>query len=156
MRYIYPAIFEPAEEGGYVVIFPDFDGCATEGDDLEDAVSMGAEALELAIESEIEQGHVLPRPSERLEKELSAISAAPSRVIYVSVDVHVDSLMVKTAEAAEMLGVSASRVRQMVAKGQLHGEKRGRDSYVYVWSIRKRLADSPAPGRPRHTSAMQA
>ena len=155
MRYIYPAIFDPAEEGGYVVIIPDFDGCATEGDDLEDAVSMGAEALELAIESEIEQGHVLPRPSERLEKGLSAVSAA-SRVIYVSVDVHVDSLMVKTSEAAEMLGVSASRVRQMIAKEQLSGEKRGRDNYVYVWSIRKRLADGPTPGRPRHASVMQA
>ena len=35
---IYPAIFHKAIEGGYVVVFPDFDDGATEGQTLEQAM----------------------------------------------------------------------------------------------------------------------
>ena len=38
MKYVYPAIFEEAQEGGYIVTFPDIGG-ATEGDTLEDALA---------------------------------------------------------------------------------------------------------------------
>ena len=34
----YTAVFEPAEEGGYVVTVPALPGCATEGDTFEEAV----------------------------------------------------------------------------------------------------------------------
>ena len=43
-KYIYPAIFQPGEDGGYVVTFPDLDGCFTQGDDLEDALYMAWDA----------------------------------------------------------------------------------------------------------------
>ena len=33
-RYIYPAIFDPSQDGGYTVTFPDLPGCVTEGDGL--------------------------------------------------------------------------------------------------------------------------
>ena len=33
--YIYTMIFEPAEEGGYIVHVPALPGCFTEGDTLE-------------------------------------------------------------------------------------------------------------------------
>lgn len=46
----YPAVFSPADEGGYVVSFPDFPGCVTEGDTFEEAKSNAAEVLELWIE----------------------------------------------------------------------------------------------------------
>lgn len=46
----YTAIFSPADEGGYVVSFPDFQGCVSEGDTFEEAKSNAAEVLELWIE----------------------------------------------------------------------------------------------------------
>lgn len=46
----YAAVFSPAEEGGYVVSFPDFPGCATEGDTFEKAKANAAEILALWIE----------------------------------------------------------------------------------------------------------
>ena len=41
----YTAIFEPAEEGGYVVSVPALPGCATQGETFEEAVAMIKDAL---------------------------------------------------------------------------------------------------------------
>lgn len=41
----YTAIFEPAEEGGYVVSVPALPGCITEGDTFEEAVKMIKDAM---------------------------------------------------------------------------------------------------------------
>lgn len=45
MKYAYPAIFTPAEEGGYDVKVPDLPGCRTCGDDLADAIFMAEDAV---------------------------------------------------------------------------------------------------------------
>ena len=42
---IYPAIFHKAVEGGYVVVFPDFDDGATEGQTLEQAMEMAEDYI---------------------------------------------------------------------------------------------------------------
>ena len=44
------AVFDPAEEGGYNVSFPDFPGCVTFGKTFEEAKEMAHEALALWIE----------------------------------------------------------------------------------------------------------
>ncbi|MFH1456988.1 MAG: type II toxin-antitoxin system HicB family antitoxin [Patescibacteria group bacterium] len=43
----YPAVFEPAQEGGYNVSFPAFPGCVTFGRNFEDAKEKAQEVLEL-------------------------------------------------------------------------------------------------------------
>lgn len=55
--------------------------------------------------------------------------------------------------AASMLGVSDARVRQMVCSGQLASKKRGRDNYVYLWSVKERLDNPPKPGRPKKSAS---
>src|SRR5208283_766587 len=59
----YLALFEPAEEGGFVVTFPDFDWGVTQGDTEESAVEMAADALEMIIADHIQKGQPLPRTS---------------------------------------------------------------------------------------------
>lgn len=54
----YPAIFHP-ETTGYSVSVPDIEGCFTQGENMEDAISMAKEAINLMIKDE----KVLPRPS---------------------------------------------------------------------------------------------
>lgn len=49
MKYVYPAIFTPEEEGGYSVAFPDVQGCYTQGDDLAEAMFMAEDALALML-----------------------------------------------------------------------------------------------------------
>ena len=56
----YPAIFDPAIEGGYNVSFPDFPGCVTFGDTFEEAEKMAEDALSLWIEVMMEQGEEIP------------------------------------------------------------------------------------------------
>ena len=46
----YPAVFDPAIEGGYNVSFPDFPGCLTFGRNFEEAKKMAKEVLELWLE----------------------------------------------------------------------------------------------------------
>jgi hypothetical protein len=41
----YTAVFEPAEEGGYIVTFPAIPGLATQGETLDEARAMAADGL---------------------------------------------------------------------------------------------------------------
>lgn len=49
MKYVYPAIFEPAKEGGYIVSVPDIEGCFTEGDTLAEAMAMAQDAIAMMM-----------------------------------------------------------------------------------------------------------
>jgi len=65
-KYIYPAVFDPDERGsehGFTVTFPDLPGCITEGDSLEDALSMAQEALQLHLYGMEEDGDAIPAPT---------------------------------------------------------------------------------------------
>ena len=52
----YPAIFEPAEEGGFIVRFPDFDWGVTQGDTMREAEDMAEDAIRTMIRELIRQG----------------------------------------------------------------------------------------------------
>ena len=58
--YQYTAVFEPAEEGGYVVTVPALPGLVTEGDTLEEARQMAEDALRGYLESLREDGQSIP------------------------------------------------------------------------------------------------
>ena len=62
-NYIYPAIFETSEAGGYCITFPDLPGCITEGDDLKEAMHMAKDALELYLYNLEEDNENIPIPS---------------------------------------------------------------------------------------------
>jgi antitoxin HicB len=59
----YPALFEPAQEGGFVVTFPDFGWGVTQGDSEEEAREMAADAIRTMIREHIRKGEPLPSPS---------------------------------------------------------------------------------------------
>lgn len=143
MRFNYPGYFEPNELGGYSVWFPDLPECHTDGDDLDDAVNMAAEALELVIESHIENGRKLPEPS------LDAPVPSGVRELLVSVGVDSKNRLVTAREAAKMLGVSDARVRQLILRGALPARKQAGVNFVYLRSVLDRLKAAPASGRPR-------
>ena len=44
-KLFYPAVFHKAEEGGVWISFPDLPECMTQGDDLQEAYEMAADAL---------------------------------------------------------------------------------------------------------------
>ena len=57
-------IVPDAEEGGYVVAFPDLPGCITCGNTLESAISNASDAKKVWIEAALEEGIVIARPDE--------------------------------------------------------------------------------------------
>lgn len=63
-KYVYPAIFTPSEEGGYTVVFPDLDGCFTEGDTLTDAIYMAEDVLALILYGYETEQRNIPAPAE--------------------------------------------------------------------------------------------
>jgi predicted RNase H-like HicB family nuclease len=70
--------FEPAEEGGFVVTCPALPGLVTEGDTLEDARAMAADAIRGYLESLVKDGLPLPaddpRPRSSLLKETVTVA----------------------------------------------------------------------------------
>lgn len=65
-KLMYPACFYPCEEkpGAYTVVVPDLPGCISEGDSLEDAMAMAADAAAGWIKDEMEEGKTVPAPSD--------------------------------------------------------------------------------------------
>ena len=59
-EYTYTAVFEPAEEGGYVVTFPAIPNLATQGESLEEARAMAEDCLQGYLETLQELGRPLP------------------------------------------------------------------------------------------------
>lgn len=62
-KYVYPAVFVPEEEGGYLAFFPDLEGGYTCGDDLQDAIMMAEDVLAFYLYDEEKGGNVIPKPT---------------------------------------------------------------------------------------------
>ncbi len=60
LEYTFTAVFEPAEEGGYVVFFPAIPNLATQGETLEEAREMAEDCLRCYLEGLQKDGLPLP------------------------------------------------------------------------------------------------
>lgn len=59
MRYV---SFIHRDEAGFGVSFPDFAGCVSVGDTVDDAVRQGSEALAFHVEGLMVDGEAIPSP----------------------------------------------------------------------------------------------
>ncbi len=66
-QIFYPAIFHTDEKGGFWVSFPDFPECLTQGDSIEDAYKMAADALGLCIDERLRNKEELPKVSSPMD-----------------------------------------------------------------------------------------
>ena len=69
MRYV---SFIHRDDAGYGVSFPDFPGCVSVGDSVDDAVRRGCEALAFHVEGLRDDGEVIPLP-----RSIDSIKADP-------------------------------------------------------------------------------
>lgn len=53
---LYRVILLPEPEGGYTALVPSLPGCITYGEDVDEAISMAREAIELYVESLVAHG----------------------------------------------------------------------------------------------------
>jgi len=73
-QYQYTAVFEPAQEGGYIVTVPALPGLVTEGDSLEEARAMVKDAIRGYLESLVKHGEEIPLEAGNASLERVAIT----------------------------------------------------------------------------------
>lgn len=131
------------EEGIYVAVPYDLEG-ATQGRDFNDVCLMAADWLRLTIEEHEIQGLEMPDPTFGNTPRYGGTN------VVFGVSAGLETIEKVTAsEAARMLGVSQSRISQMIKSAQLEGWQEGRNTYVTLDSVQARLAEKPRAGRPR-------
>lgn len=144
-RYIYEAIFTPNTIGGYDVCLPDF-GIMTQGDSLEDAAYMAQDALSLTISLKLKQGELVGKTGS-FHHPVPEGSTSMGIMVLAEPTAITDSMMTPL-EAAEILGVTRSRVYTMIKNGQLTAVKDGNNRMVTSQSVMERFNNPVAPGRP--------
>lgn len=66
-RLTYRILLNREPEGGYTVTVPALSGCITYGENVDEAIAMAKEAIELYIESLVEHNEPIPDESNTLE-----------------------------------------------------------------------------------------
>lgn len=73
MKYVYPAIFEFENEKYYVSV-PDLSGCHTVGDNLQDAIEMARDAIEMWLCIAEDRKEDIPQPTLDLKTKKGFVS----------------------------------------------------------------------------------
>ncbi|HHT47400.1 MAG TPA: type II toxin-antitoxin system HicB family antitoxin [Firmicutes bacterium] len=63
MKYVYPAIFKPLDNGEYFIKVPDLPGCMTEGKNLPDALDMAQDAISMWLCDAEDKNEPIPTAS---------------------------------------------------------------------------------------------
>ncbi len=75
-KYKYTVIFEPAEEGGYVVHVPALPGLVTEGDTLEEAKKMAVDAIKCHLLSLLHRNRPIPEDFTEVKPLIEEVAVA--------------------------------------------------------------------------------
>lgn len=126
MNYMYPALFHPEPDGGFLVTFPDVPEAITQGDDLPAAKTSASDALGMALRGYLAHGKALPKSSGRL-------------VGHVDIPLEMaNALKIAVIEAFRAAGISKSEFARRLGKA-------GTEAY--------RILD---PDHPTKLAAMEA
>ena len=73
-RYTYKIRLHKEPEGSFTITVPALPGCITYGEDVDEAIAMAKEAIELYIEELKDRGETIPDDSNTLEYSLNLAS----------------------------------------------------------------------------------
>jgi antitoxin HicB len=109
----YPARFERAAEGGYTVTFRDIPEAITQGDDLEEASAMAADALLTAMDFYFEDMRPVPAPSvaRRGERLIALPASAWAKVQLLNAMIEEK---VRPADLARRLNTTRQEVNRII------------------------------------------
>jgi predicted RNase H-like HicB family nuclease len=71
--YTYKIHLHKEEEGGFTVTVPALPGCVTYGENVDEAIDMAKEAIQLYLEELKERGETIPDDSKTLEYSLNVM-----------------------------------------------------------------------------------
>jgi antitoxin HicB len=109
----YPVILAPQPEGGFTVTFPDIPEAISQGEDVEDALLHGADALESALDFYIEDGKAIPMPSKakRGQKVIELPASYAAKILLLN---EMAEQKVRPAELARRLKVTRQEVNRLI------------------------------------------
>ena len=113
MRYVYPCVLTPEDEGGFFVSFPDVPGALTCGDDRDGALEMAEDALAVALGGYVREQWDIPSPGPGADgQEMVAVPpvVAGKLALYTAMR----EQGVTNVALAERLGLSESAVRKLL------------------------------------------
>ncbi len=111
----YPVILTPDEEvGGFVVTFPDIPEAITQGESLDEAMEMAADALETALEFYFEANRKVPPPSriKRGQKSVELPVSVTAKVLLLN---EMIEQKVRPAELARRLHTTPQEVNRLTS-----------------------------------------
>jgi antitoxin HicB len=111
--FVYFAQFEPGDEHGIVVSFPDVPEAITQGEDKADAFAQAEEALGLALLTYPARNMALPKPKARGAK-LVPIAVAPETAAKLAVIEAVREVNISKSEFARRLGKDEKEARRIL------------------------------------------
>ena len=109
----YPVNLEAAEEGGFVVTFPDIPEAITQGEDRDDALLQAADALETALDFYLENGRPVPLPSKQ-KRDQPVVELPTSLAAKVLLINEMMAQKVRPAELARRLSITPQEVNRLV------------------------------------------
>jgi excisionase family DNA binding protein len=147
---LYEALFIP-DGTRFTVEFPDFPEATTCGDDLTDAAYMAQDALQTMVLAYGDLGRSLPA---------ATFNHRPPRggyamLVMVNPDYDMEPAFVTTAEAAELLGVSGSRIRAMIRDGVLPSKRTSAGHLIPVQALKERKTHPRPAGRPKKDAPLE-
>jgi predicted RNase H-like HicB family nuclease len=98
----YVALLRKQPDSDYGVDFPDFPGCITAGETLEEARRMAGEALQFHIEGMIQDGETIPPPS-TLDEIMTDPHHADAVAVLVDTSVRRPAVRVNISFPADLL-----------------------------------------------------
>jgi len=113
MHMEYAALFEPADEGGFVITIPDFGWGFSQGDTEVEARAMAVALLQTLVQEHIRKRETLPRPTRRRGRKyrfvrLSALQGAKAELYMAFL-----ASGIRKAELARRLGIPKTTVDRL-------------------------------------------
>lgn len=109
----YPVHLEPAEEGGFVVTFPDIPEAITQGEDETEALVLAQDALETVLEIYQDKKLSIPYPSPASGQQVVILPVVPAgKVILHNTLLEAGK---KKADLARMLNLAPSLVDRLLS-----------------------------------------
>lgn len=108
----YPARFEAAPEGGFVVTFRDIPEAITQGDTMVEAMDMAADALVTAMDFYFEDRRVVPLPS-KLRRGEQYVDLLPSVTAKIFLLNEMLSQRVTNAQLAHRIGLTRQEINRV-------------------------------------------
>ncbi|WP_204793802.1 type II toxin-antitoxin system HicB family antitoxin [Olsenella profusa] len=148
-RYFYEALLVPRGRRWETSV-PEL-GLVTEGDSMEEAAYRAQDAIALNVSGRLADGEDVPEvgsfghtcPEGGMTLGILTV-AEPGRIFDETMSVQ---------EAADVLGVSRSRIHALLAAGALGSVKVGNARMVSASDVMRRFNTPHAPGRPRGGAA---